>query len=224
MRSAGPRPLLLGLVGAGLLAGSWSALKLPLLQQADVRAGDALRESGSGAVEGVVIGTTDLGSLYAVGGAASALAACGQREAATDVAGLGLLGWCLSQWAKTRVRRVRPYDSEGTRRLLRRPTGSSFPSGHAAVATAVALVLAERTRPRGAGLALLGPYVAATRVYAGVHCPSDVLGGVGMGCMLWAGWRGGIARGGRCAVTVAARLGLASARPLVRALSGLRLP
>ena len=224
MTAAGRRPLLLGLVGVGLLAGSWSALKVPALQRADVRAGDALRRTGCERVDGAVIATTDLGSLYAVGGASTALAACGRREAAADVAAVGALGWWLSQSAKTRVRRVRPYDSEGTRRLLRPPTGSSFPSGHAAVATAVSLVLAERGRRRGGLLACLGPYVAATRVYAGVHYPTDVLGGVGLGCLLAAGWRGGAARGGRRVTATAGGALRGAIRSGARLLLGVRLP
>lgn len=202
MRERVRRPLLLAAGGGALLAGSWLALRAPALQRADVRAGDLLRYAGSREVDRAVVATTDLGSLYAVGAASSVLALAGRRDSAADAAGVGLLAWCVSQRAKTRVRRARPYEAHGTRRLLRPPTGSSFPSGHATVAAALSAVLAERVpaRTQRRLLLLLGPYVALTRVYAGVHYPTDVIGGVGMGYLLAAGWRGTARRTGGAAV------------------------
>jgi membrane-associated phospholipid phosphatase len=35
----------------------------------------------------------------------------------------------------------------------------------------------------------LTAFVAASRVYVGVHYPSDVMGGVGIGLLLASGWR-----------------------------------
>lgn len=179
-----------------LLAGSWSALRVRALQRADVRVGDALRSAGSSALDRTVVASTDLGSLYAVVSSSATLALTGHRRAAADALGVGALAWTVSQGAKTRVARVRPYEAEGVRRLLRPPTGSSFPSGHATVAAALSTVLARRAagRPRRWGLLLLGPYVAFTRVYAGVHYPTDVLGGAGLGYLLAAAWPGGPGR------------------------------
>lgn len=214
MSPAHRRPLRLAAAGAGLLGCSLLMLREPALQRADVRVGDAVRGAGSPRVDRAVVATTDLGSLYAVGATSATLALTGHRTAAADVAGLGGLAWCVSQGAKTRVRRVRPYDAEGSRRLLHPPTGSSFPSGHATVAAALSVVLAEPVA-RGAGrraLALLGPYVALTRVYAGVHYPTDVLGGVGVGYLLAATWRGPLRRGGRGAAATLGRGLLAAGR------------
>lgn len=185
-----------------MLAGSWLALRAPTLQRADVRAGDALREAGTRDVDRAVVATTDLGSLYAVSAASSTLALVGRRDIAADAAGVGLLAWLVSQQAKTQVRRARPFEAHGTRRLLRPPTGSSYPSGHATVAAALSAVLSERVPGRTPRrlLLLVGPYVALTRVYAGVHYPTDVIGGAGMGYLLAAGWRGAARRGAGRAV------------------------
>lgn len=191
MSRSARRALALGAAGIGLLAGSAGALTSERFQRADVRLGDTLRRFGTPATDAAVVATTDLGSVYAVIASAATLRAFGRRRAAADVAAVGFVAWVVSQSGKTRVGRARPYEADGVRRLLRPPTGSSFPSGHAAVAAAVSAVLAERatgTRGRRALLAV-GPYVAASRVYAGVHYPTDVIGGVGIGYLLAAGWR-----------------------------------
>lgn len=199
--------------GAGLLAGSWWGLRSQRVQRADVVAGEVVRRVGGPALDRVVVATTDLGSIYAPVGIAAVLAAADRRRSAADVLVIGGLGWMLSQSTKTRVRRARPYeaDVEGVRRLVRAPTGSSFPSGHATVAAAWTALLAERVRPRRAATALwlLGLYVAATRVRAGVHYPTDALGGAGIGLLLAAGWRGCPARGGRWLVSRAGQAVLA---------------
>jgi membrane-associated phospholipid phosphatase len=192
--------------GAGLLATAWYALRHPAIQRADVRVGDAVRDLSSPAVDRAVAGTTDLGSVYAVAGIATVLALARRQRTAADVVAVGLAAWSVAQASKTRVRRQRPYEAEGVRRLVRPPTGSSFPSGHAAVGMAVMTVLADRARTRRSGLLLrgLGAYVALSRVYAGVHYPTDVIGGAGMGLALGSVWRGPVAAAGRGAVTGAA--------------------
>lgn len=195
-RSRGDREPLLG---AGLAAGSWLGLRYPGVQRWDVRVGDAVRLSGSGALDRAVIGTTDLGSMYAVVGMAAALAASGRRRLAADVLGVGTLAWAVAQASKTTVRRQRPFELDGVRRLVRPPTGSSFPSGHAAVAAAVTSVIAGRARPGAAGpvLRAAAGYVALSRVYVGVHYPTDVVGGAGLGLVLGGLWRGPVATVGR---------------------------
>ncbi|PXY36865.1 glycerophosphatase [Prauserella flavalba] len=63
------------------------------------------------------------------------------------------------------------------RRLEKRPTSSSFPSGHAASATAFVTAVAMESPAAGLALAPLGAAVAYSRVHTGVHWPTDV--GVG---------------------------------------------
>jgi undecaprenyl-diphosphatase len=216
--------------GLALLGASWWALRSPAVQRADVRAGEALRHGAATrpeaathrlgeagglrahaaapacAVDRVVMATTDLGSVYAVVAMGAVLALTGRRGLAADVLGVGLAGWAVSQAAKTGVNRARPYERDGTRRLLAAPAGSSFPSGHATVATAWSTLAAERAGAPSAraSLALVGAYVAATRVHAGVHYPSDVVGGMGMGLALSAAWRGPLAQAARGVLAAAA--------------------
>lgn len=179
-------------VGAGLVGASIALMRLSALRRWDRRAGDAVRACGRGrARDAVVTNTTDLGSLYAVTGAAGWLAARGRRDVALDVAAVGALAWTVPQAVKGLVKRGRPYESDGVRRLVRPPTGSSYPSGHAAVAAGIAEVVADRVpSPRRRWLLrLVAVYVAATRVDVGVHYPSDVVGGAGMGVLLARAWR-----------------------------------
>ena len=188
--SGGPARRSLGLAGGALVVGSLVLLSSRRLQRADVRAGDLLRRARSRPSDRVVAAATDLGSLYGVAGVASALALAGHRRLARDVAVVGAATWMLSQGAKTRVKRARPYEADGVIRLIRPPTGSSYPSGHAAVAAAMLSVVAAEGAPAlriAAGG--LTTFVAASRVYVGVHYPSDVVGGVGIGLLLASGWR-----------------------------------
>lgn len=214
-------------LGAGLAAGSWLALRQPAVQRLDVRMGNAVRRFGSPALDRAVSATTDLGSMYAVVGVATALAVSGRRRLATDVLGVGTLAWVGAQASKTGVGRQRPYDADGVRRLVAPPTGSSFPSGHAAVAVAVLSVVAEQARPRAALLVrAASAYVPVSRVFVGVHYPTDVIGGAGMGLVLAGLWRGPVAAVGRRAVmgSLAAgrRLALPAGRLAVWALLGIR--
>lgn len=177
-------------LGAALMAGSLVTLSSGRLQRLDVRVGDVVRRTRSAGLDRAVAAATDLGSLYGVAGVSAALAAAGHRRRAADVATVGAAAWTIAQGAKTRVRRARPYEAEGVARLIHPPAGSSYPSGHAAVAAATMSAVAGAAPVRVRVVAgLLTVFVASSRVYVGVHYPSDVAGGVGIGLLLTAAWR-----------------------------------
>jgi undecaprenyl-diphosphatase len=124
---------------------------------------------------------------------------CAALRTAALVAMAVVLSDTTSHLLKVLVERVRPCDAFDAVRLLRPcPSSLSMPSAHAANSTAAATVW---------GLALTGParwlafgiagLVCLSRVYLGVHYPSDVIVGAGIG-FAWGfplyTWGGGKAR------------------------------
>ena len=82
------------------------------------------------------------------------------------------------------VARIRPYSINQTVQLLVTPLKDySFPSGHTAAsfASVSALYFAGRKR-MAAGALIVSVLIAFSRMYLYVHYPTDVLGGMIVGC------------------------------------------
>lgn len=121
-------------------------------------------------------------------GAAAGMAAFGgsaraRRAALRGVVSLAVASAAINTVGKRAVRRERPILDvvPVIRRLKRQPFTTSFPSGHAASAAAFATGVALESKGWGAVVAPLAVSVAASRVYTGVHYPSDVLAGAALG-------------------------------------------
>ncbi|WP_148668201.1 bifunctional phosphatase PAP2/diacylglycerol kinase family protein, partial [Streptomyces sp. WAC05950] len=121
------------------------------------------------------------------GGAAAAIAvfgSAGARKAALrGAASLALASTTINTVGKWSVRRPRPL-LEGVpavRQLAVQPQTTSFPSGHSASAFAFAAGVALASPGWGAVLAPVAASVAFSRVYTGVHYPSDVAAGAALG-------------------------------------------
>jgi undecaprenyl-diphosphatase len=101
---------------------------------------------------------------------------------ARHLAWLGIESAIVNGPAKGLVRRQRPVHERIHPHRLRRPSNSSFPSGHAASAATMAMLLSEDgLAPLWWTIALT---VAASRVYVGVHHTSDVAGGLAIGAAI----------------------------------------
>ena len=82
-----------------------------------------------------------------------------------------------SLFARTRP----PYALDSVRLLVDTTRSFSFPSAHAANTFAVATFVSRFYRRTAIWLYVVAALVAYSRVYVGVHYPSDVLGGAALG-------------------------------------------
>ena len=86
--------------------------------------------------------------------------------------------------------RPRPFASDpNASALIAHTPGRSFPSRHVASATAMATIVAPASRSLSASMALLALAMAVGRVRAGLHYPSDVVAGAGLGFAVGLGLR-----------------------------------
>jgi membrane-associated phospholipid phosphatase len=187
-----------------VLAGGAAVVGHAAIRTADGAAVDrelfaALNGGHGPGVDRVFHGITELGSIVAPATAAGVLAATGRRRAA--MRGLGAAGatWLLLQGVKRLVMRPRPSDADpdGTRLMIARPNATSWPSSHPAVLTAFSRVAARELGVGAPGRALLSSIdiaVAASRVYVGVHYPSDVGSGLLLGRAVAHCWPGRVRR------------------------------
>ena len=93
----------------------------------------------------------------------------------------------VSFGVKDLVQRTRPFDAHPVIHPLYAVHSSSFPAGHAATAFAGAVLLscvAVRLAPLFLGLAVV---IGFSRVYDGVHYPTDVLAGAAIGALVGSG-------------------------------------
>lgn len=77
--------------------------------------------------------------------------------------------------------RFRPFVENNVNLLVEHSASASFPSGHAAFYFALASIIYMRNRNLGS-LFLLGAFlISLSRVFVGIHWPSDVLAGAIIG-------------------------------------------
>ena len=98
---------------------------------------------------------------------------------ASMVLGLIITNLVLKNW----VARVRPYEViQGLECIVKKADDWSFPSGHATNSLACAWVLFRRTEKKyGVPALVLAILISLSRLYVGIHYPTDVLAGIAIG-------------------------------------------
>ncbi len=173
-------------LAAAALAVGYGALKGEEGPAVDLELFELANRGHGETADRVFDGVTELGSFYASGAAAGVLVAAGRRGAAARALSACGATWLLLQGVKRLVNRPRPSDADpdGTRLLIAQPRATSWPSSHPGVLTTFTRVAARELGAGGgarAALTGLDLTVAASRVYLGVHYPSDVVSGLLLG-------------------------------------------
>jgi membrane-associated phospholipid phosphatase len=107
----------------------------------------------------------------------------GQRAALRGLGSLAVTSLLVNLVLKPLFRRTRPSLSQvpALRQLTRQPRSASLPSGHAASAAAFATGVAIELPALAPPIALVAAAVSYSRIYTGVHYPSDVAAGAAVG-------------------------------------------
>ena len=111
----------------------------------------------------------------------------GRRAAVVGLSSVGAASLLVNQPLKALGGRRRPDPGllgAPQPRWVRMPTSRAFPSGHAASAVAFAVAVGDVLPALRAPLWTAASVVGFSRVYTGVHYPSDVLVGASVGALV----------------------------------------
>jgi membrane-associated phospholipid phosphatase len=124
----------------------------------------------------------------------------GRRAAVIGVSAIALTSFAINQPMKLARERRRPNRTQlgvPQSRWVPMPSSTSFPSGHSGSAAAFAVAVGDVLPGLRMPLRVAAAVVAFSRIYTGVHYPSDIVAGAVVGGLL-----------GRATSTAARRIGI----------------
>jgi undecaprenyl-diphosphatase len=156
------------------------------LHQLDVDIFRALNQAGEfELLDALMVAFTIVGISYVIVLIAVPLWMEKKREAAFDVVMLVVIVTVISEVVKILVDRQRPSMELSVVQTIISASGPSFPSAHASRAFAVALLVAfNSNRTWGIAAFIVATLIAISRVFLGVHWPSDILFGAFLGLLV----------------------------------------
>ena len=169
---------------------------LELVQSLDGALLLAIQDMRAGFLDPLVETFTQLGNFGILWIVLSLVLLCRPRTRRAGVLSLAamLLGMvCTNVVLKHLVARPRPWlDVAGLVPLVDEPDPNSFPSGHTCAAFAAGMVWLRALPGRGGRIlaVVLAVCMGLSRLYVGVHYPTDVLAGAAVGALCaWIVWR-----------------------------------
>jgi membrane-associated phospholipid phosphatase len=161
----------------------------PTVDRFDERADELLEAlRGHPAADRLFLAASHLGDfslIWHVIGIARGVAKRRPDQVIVLAALLGLESLVVNQGVKRMFRRERPTATGDERLTVRRPTTSSFPSGHASSAAFAATILTGWDGRRLGSLWItVAAIVGTSRAYVRIHHASDVVGGAVVGTLL----------------------------------------
>jgi membrane-associated phospholipid phosphatase len=159
---------------------------LEVLRHLDTDIFRELNKAGiSAPIDALMVGFTLIGISYIIILVAIPLWLGGKREASIYALVLVAVVTLVTEVMKVVVDRQRPSAELSGVHTILSASGPSFPSAHASRAFAVALLVWRNTNHRwGAAGIAIASLIALSRVYLGVHWPSDVAAGTLLGLLL----------------------------------------
>lgn len=178
------RRLLRRVAAVGAISATVAVARRAAPPTLDQRLTAVLSRSRGSQVDHAIGAFTDLGSVYGLAGCSAVLAAGGEERLGLRTAVAGSVAWVAAQLTKDLVDRERPYEQGSAELLIEVPHGSSWPSGHSAVAGAMADTVGRELGPLGKAAAwALAAGVAASRLHVGAHHATDTIAGVALGVL-----------------------------------------
>lgn len=109
-----------------------------------------------------------------------------RRAGVLSIAAMVITFLICNMWLKNYVARTRPYEViNGLQLLVAKADDFSFPSGHASSSFAAAVSIWKNTN-KGFGIIciIMASLIAFSRLYIGIHYPSDVIAGLIIGTLV----------------------------------------